>query len=90
MVDIKESGAIEQDADVIVLLYDELYENNKVKKNSENNNMPEDVRHIEAIIAKNRNGKTGIADLLFYKQFSRFDLPSEEWQKGMIKLRSES
>ena len=87
MVDIKESGAIEQDADVILLLYDELYENNKIKNNQQ---ILEDIRHIEVIVAKQRNGKTGIADLLFYKQFSRFELPSKEWQEEMIRMRNEN
>ena len=86
MVDIKESGAIEQDADVILLLYDEMYENNRKPKNTK---LLEDVRHVEVIVAKQRNGKTGIADLLFYKQFSRFELPSDEWQLEMIKIRDQ-
>ncbi len=86
MVDIKESGAIEQDADVILLLYDPLYENNKIKKKT---NLPEDVRHIEVIVAKQRNGNTGIADLIFYKQFCRFDIPSDEWQREIAAMRNE-
>lgn len=86
MVDIKESGAIEQDADVILLLYDPLYENNKIKKKT---NLPEDVRHIEVIVAKQRNGNTGIADLIFYKQFCRFDIPSDEWQREIVAMRNE-
>ena len=87
MVDIKESGAIEQDADVILLLYDPLYENNKLKKQS---SMPDDVRHIEVIVAKQRNGNTGIADLIFYKQFSRFEIPSKEWQLEIAAMRKDS
>lgn len=87
MVDIKESGAIEQDADVILLLYDPLYENNKIKKKT---NLPEDVRHIEVIVAKQRNGNTGIADLIFYKQFCRFDIPSDEWQREIAAMREEN
>ena len=87
MVDIKESGAIEQDADVILLLYDPLYENNKLKKQS---SMPDDVRHIEVIVAKQRNGNTGIADLIFYKQFSRFEIPSKEWQLEIAAMRNDS
>ena len=87
MVDIKESGAIEQDADVILLLYDPLYENNKLKKQS---SMPDDVRHIEVIVAKQRNGNTGIADLIFYKQFSRFEIPSKEWQLEIASMRNEN
>ena len=85
MVDIKESGAIEQDADVILLLYDPLYENNKIKKNS---SLPDDVRHIEVVVAKQRNGNTGIADLIFYKQFSRFEMPSKEWQLEIAAMRN--
>ena len=87
MVDIKESGAIEQDADVILLLYDPLYENNKLKKQS---SMPDDVRHIEVIVAKQRNGNTGIADLIFYKQFSRFEIPSKEWQLEIAAMRNDN
>ena len=87
MVDIKESGAIEQDADVILLLYDPLYENNKIKKKA---NLPEDVRHIEVIVAKQRNGNTGIADLIFYKQICRFDIPSDEWQREIAAMREEN
>ena len=87
MVDIKESGAIEQDADVILLLYDPLYENNKLKKQS---SMPDDVRHIEVIVAKQRNGNTGTADLIFYKQFSRFEIPSKEWQLEIAAMRNEN
>lgn len=86
MVDIKESGAIEQDADVILLLYDYMYENNKKPKEGK---LLDDIRHIEVIVAKQRNGKTGIADLIFYKQFSRFELPSEEWQIEINKIREE-
>lgn len=84
MSDIKESGAIEQDADVIILLFDELYENNKVKPDKR----MEDVRHIEAIIAKQRNGRTGIAHLLFLKQFSRYDQPSKDWEEQFRKVGS--
>lgn len=85
LVDIKESGAIEQDADVVILLYDELYENSKAKEDKK----MEDVRHIEAIIAKQRNGKTGIADLFFFKQFSRYEVPTKEWQIEAARLRKE-
>ena len=81
----KESGAIEQDADVIILLYDALYENNKIKQDEKNDN----VRHIEAIIAKNRNGQSGVANLLFLRNYSRYDAPSREWEEQYAKLQSE-
>ena len=85
MTDIKESGAIEQDADVIILLYDALYENNRIKPEDK----MKDVRHLEAIVAKQRNGRTGIANLLFLKQFSRFDQPTKEWEEQLRKLNDD-
>jgi replicative DNA helicase len=82
MSDIKESGAIEQDADVIILLFDALYENNKASADKK----MEDVRNIEAIVAKQRNGRTGIANLIFFKQFSRFDMPTPKYDEELTKL----
>nr|WP_318281171.1 replicative DNA helicase [Paenibacillus bovis] len=48
MSDIRESGSVEQDADIIIFLYRETY----YDKNS-------DQKHLELIISKNRNGPTG-------------------------------
>ena len=85
MSDIKESGAIEQDADVIILLFDQMYENNKKADNEK----LEDVRHIEAIIAKQRNGRQGIANLIFFKKFSRYEVPDKNWEQELIKLQQQ-
>lgn len=63
--DLRESGAIEQDADVVVLLFREEYYN----PTEENKN------RAEAIIAKQRNGPTGTIDLLFVKEWTRFENP---------------
>lgn len=60
--DLRESGAIEQDADVIAFLYREDY----YDKETENQNM------IEIIIAKQRNGGTGTVTLAFIKEFQKF------------------
>ena len=67
---LRESGAIEQDADVVGLLHRE--------RETESKEVMEAVRKgepilCELIIAKNRNGATGIVPLDFFPQFTRFD-----------------
>ncbi len=60
--DLRESGAIEQDADVVLFLYrDEYYHEDSEKKNIG-----------EVIIAKHRNGPTGSIELVFKKEFTKF------------------
>jgi replicative DNA helicase len=70
MSDLRESGAIEQDADVIVMMYrDEYYNPDSEFKG-----------HAEAIIRKNRNGEVQTIGLRFEGQKVRFsDLSQSEW-----------
>lgn len=60
--DLRESGAIEQDADVVLM----LYKNNSIESSEEH------VKSIEVIIAKQRNGPTGIVKLKFNEQKTKF------------------
>lgn len=63
LADLRESGALEQDADVIIFLYrDEFY----------NKNNPSNKGKAELIVAKQRNGPTGIVDLTFLADSTKF------------------
>jgi replicative DNA helicase len=62
MSDIRESGSIEQDADIVAFLYREDY----YEKDTENQNI------IEIIIAKQRNGPVGTGQLAFGKEYNKF------------------
>lgn len=62
--DLRESGAIEQDADVVLFLYRDIYYNPK-KEESRNK--------AEVIIAKQRNGPVGAFELGFFSEFAKFE-----------------
>ncbi|AYE39429.1 replicative DNA helicase [Companilactobacillus zhachilii] len=75
--DIRESGSIEQDADIVAFLYrDDYYrdEDGDDNDNSEPQEEPEDpdVGEVEVIISKNRSGPRGTAKLLFVKSYNKF------------------
>lgn len=72
MSDLRESGAIEQDADVVLLLYREDYYPDGEKKQQG------DVSDVEVIVAKDRNGDTGTVRLVFHRSRLRFDSATNE------------
>ena len=63
--DLRESGSIEQDADIVLFLYRDAYYN----KESTRQNIS------ECIVAKNRHGETGTVELIWDGQFTRFSNP---------------
>jgi len=69
--DLRESGALEQDADVVIFIYrDELYNENTERQNI-----------ADIIVAKHRNGPTGVVSLFFKKELAQFreaELRSQE------------
>ena len=71
MSDLRESGSIEQDADIVSFLYrSDYYRSEDADENEVQE--PSDVSTVEVIVAKNRNGQTGTAELAFMKRYNRF------------------
>lgn len=69
--DLRDSGNIEQDADVVIMLYrDEYYKPDTMDKGI-----------AEVLIRKNRQGKTGIVPLAFIGDQTRFEVLAGEWRQ---------
>jgi replicative DNA helicase len=75
MSDLRESGAIEQDADIIMMIYrEEVYEPNTTRKGI-----------ADIIIAKQRNGPVGEVHLTFLGEYTRFEnLVAESYGEGVF------
>lgn len=79
LADLRESGSIEQDADMVAFLFREDYY--KEKSNDVNEETDDEEFGIaELIIAKHRNGPTGKIDLAFFKKYTRFENYSDEME----------
>ncbi len=68
--DLKDSGSIEQDADVILFIHGKGIDS---KQPGDDENRSYDVDQRELIIGKNRNGPTDIVKVVFLKSFTRFE-----------------
>lgn len=80
MSDLRDSGAIEQDADIILMMYrDEYYHQNSPEKGI-----------AEIIIGKQRMGETGIVKVLFQGEFSRFKNLSSEAKANLAQAHQEA
>jgi len=75
--DLRESGAIEQDADLVLLIYRPPASANDSRRGEEEEE--QQSHHVQTsievklVIAKQRNGPTGEVDLIFLKNYTRFD-----------------
>lgn len=102
MANLRSSGAIEQDADKVLFIYRPGYYKSQgidlgnEKKgdaqpgsinanNDQNNESTTDL--VEIIIAKNRNGSTGVVELFFMKPYGKFFAPSEADANQLNKVR---
>lgn len=67
--DLRESGSIEQDADIVMFLYREEYYKSELDEEKQDE---VDENHTELIVAKNRHGATATIEMTFDKEFTRF------------------
>lgn len=76
--DLRESGSIEQDADIVMFLYREDYYRNE---QSEDKQDEIDENSTELIVAKNRHGATGTIEMTFDKEFTRFRCIEKKYEE---------
>ena len=102
--DLRESGSIEQDADIVMMLHEKKLTSGKDSKNQLDKHNEEvlkaqenatgastdDIKLVDLFIRKNRSGRMGRVPLLFKKNFCRFDTLSEEAERRYNELESES
>jgi replicative DNA helicase len=88
--DLRESGSIEQDADVVMFVYRGEYYKEREKPDDDNleamaawqDDMARLHGKAEVIIGKQRHGPIGTVELSFEAQFTRFGNLAKSWQVG--------
>ena len=100
--DLRESGSIEQDADIVMMLHEKKFNTGTTKNQLDKHNEEvqkaqeqiagagDDVKLVDLFIRKNRSGRMGKVPLLFKKNFCRFDSLSQEAERRYNELESES
>ena len=101
--DLRESGSIEQDADIVMMLHEKKFSTgakaNKLDQHNEEvakaqemiaGAASDDVKLVDLFIRKNRSGRMGVVHLLFKKNFCRFDALSQEAERRYEELENES
>lgn len=101
--DLRESGSIEQDADIVLMLHEKKLSDISDSKNQLDKHNEEvaraqqqvagagqDVKLVDLFVRKNRSGRMGKVPLLFKKNFCRFDSLSEEAERRYQELDEES
>lgn len=78
---LRESGAIEQDADVVVFLHRERDESKDLSEEARQNGLK-----AELIVEKNRNGGTGITELLFFPELMEFRPLTHKYEKNDVNV----
>jgi replicative DNA helicase len=78
--DLRESGSIEQDADVVMFIHrPDYYGEKKGPGGARADRRPDTLVDVEVIVAKNRNGPTGSVDLHFFPEITRFLNKAGKW-----------
>ncbi len=78
--DLRESGSIEQDADVVTFIHrPDYYEEKKGQGTAKADRRMETMLDVEILVAKNRNGPTGSVDLRFFPEITRFLNKAPRW-----------
>lgn len=81
LADLRESGSIEQDADIVLMLYrDEYYDNDKENKDNDEQaeeRSPSEWTKVEVIVAKNRHGSVGTVELTWNPFYTVFGNPDK-------------
>ncbi|MBQ4071721.1 MAG: replicative DNA helicase [Clostridia bacterium] len=80
LADLRDSGSIEQDADIVLFLYRDEYYNDIKGTNNQDPNAPSSANTAEIIVAKNRHGSVGNVKMGWVGQFTKFRSLEEDIQ----------